>query len=58
MTSPTRSEAPAPASVRRTAERKPYTAPKIEEYGTIPALTRSFSAAGKNKDGGSNNIKT
>ncbi|HTH77648.1 MAG TPA: hypothetical protein VL593_01635 [Ramlibacter sp.] len=58
MTSPTRSEAPMPASVRRTAERKPYTPPKIEEYGTIPALTRNVSAAGKAKDGGSNNIKT
>lgn len=58
MTSPTRPEAPTPSSATRAAERKPYTPPKIEEYGTIPALTRSVSSAGKNKDGGANNIKT
>jgi hypothetical protein len=58
MTSPNR---PVPPTVRSTspaAGRKPYKTPVIEAYGTIPALTRSFSASGKVKDGGPNSTKS
>jgi len=39
-------------------KKKAYVPPKLIVYGDVRQLTRAFSAARPNKDGGPNNTKT
>ena len=38
--------------------RRPYRRPSLRTFGTVAAITATFSMDGQAKDGGPNNIKT
>ena len=38
--------------------RRPYTEPRLREFGSVAAVTATLAMGGQQKDGGPNNIKT